>query len=186
MLKRRLVLAVLAAAYMASGPVFVDRAVAASAEEINANADAALARLQKSQPVTEEMLANAKGILIFPKIIKAGLILGAAGGDGVLRVDGKPEAYYRSTAASYGFQSGITKFGYVMFLMDDESLNYIRETAGWEVGVGPTITVADDNIISSRLSTSTVQEGIYVFFVNQTGYFAGAGIEGTKITRIAE
>lgn len=185
MTKRRFVLVGIAAAYLILGPVFANQAAAASAEEINAGADAALARLQESEPVTAEMLANAKGVLIFPEIIKAGLIVGAAGGDGVLRVGGDAHGYYRSTAVSYGLQAGVAKFGYVMFLMDDESLNYVSDTAGWEIGVGPNVTVADKGI-ARKLSSSTVQSGIYVFFVDQKGFFAGAGIEGTKITKIAK
>jgi lipid-binding SYLF domain-containing protein len=185
MMKRRFVLAAMTAACMAFGAVFDDRAAAASAEEMNAAANATLARLQKSEPVTGQMLGNAKGILIFPEIIKGGLIIGAAAGEGVLRVGGKTVGYYRSTAVSYGLQAGITKFGYVMFLMDTESLEYVRDTAGWEVGVGPNITIADKGI-ARKLSTSTAQSGIYVFFVGQEGFFAGAGIEGTKITRIAD
>ncbi len=186
MMKSRFVLAGITAACMAFGAVFDDRAAAASAEEINATADAALARLQRSEPVTVEMLGNAKGVLIFPEIIKAGLLIGAAGGDGVLRVGGKTEGYFRSTAVSYGLQAGVTTFGYVMFLMDTESLEYVRDTAGWEVGVGPNITVADEGIIAKKLTTTTAQSGIYVFFVDQEGFFAGAGIEGTKITQIAK
>jgi lipid-binding SYLF domain-containing protein len=186
MTKRRFVLAGMTAACMAFGAMFDDRAAAASAQELNADADATLALLQKSEPVTTEMLGNAKGILIFPKIIKGGLVIGAAAGDGVLRVGGKTEGYYRSTAVSYGFQAGITTFGYVMFLMDTESLEYVSDTAGWEVGVGPNITIADKGIIAKKLTTTTAQSGIYVFFVGQEGFFAGAGIEGTKITRIAK
>ena len=183
---RRFVFAGIAAAYMVFGPVLVSDATAASAEETNAAADAAIARLKASEPVTEAMLESAKGILIFPEIIKAGLIVGAAGGEGVLRVDGKPDGYYRSTAVSYGLQAGVTTFGYVMFLMDTESLDYVRDTAGWEVGVGPNITVADEGILAKKLTTTTAQSGIYVFFVGQEGFFAGAGIEGTKITQIAK
>ncbi len=186
MTKRRFVLAGMTAACMAFGAMFDDHAAAASAQELNADADATLALLQKSEPVTTEMLGNAKGILIFPKIIKGGLVIGAAAGDGVLRVGGKTSGYYRSTAVSYGFQAGITTFGYVMFLMDTESLEYVRDTAGWEVGVGPNITIADKGIIASKLTTTTAQSGIYVFFVGQEGFFAGAGIEGTKITQIAK
>jgi lipid-binding SYLF domain-containing protein len=186
MMKRRLVLAGITAAFMAFGPVVDNHASAASAQELNAAADATLARLQQSAPVTAEMLANAKGILIFPEIIKGGLVIGAAAGDGVLRVAGKTDGYYRSTAVSYGLQAGITTFGYVMFLMDTESLDYVRDTAGWEVGVGPNITVADEGILAKKLTTTTAQSGIYVFFVGQEGFFAGAGIEGTKITRIAK
>ena len=158
---------------------------AASAEELNAEADAAMVRLQQSEPVTDKMIENAKGILIFPKIVKGGLIIGAAAGKGVLRVGGKTEGYFRSTAVSYGLQAGITKFGYVMFLMDDEAVEYVRKSEGWEVGVGPNVTIADQGI-ARKLSTSTVNSGIYVFFVSQKGFFAGLGIEGTKISRIAE
>ena len=184
-MKRRFVLAVIAAAGFSLSAIFPDHAVAASAEELNTEADAALNRLQQSEPVTEKMIKNAKGILIFPDILKAGLLIGGATGEGVLRVGGKAEGYFRSTAVSYGLQAGIAKFGYVMFLMDDEALNYARSSKGWELGVGPNITVADAGI-ARKLSTSTVQEGIYVFFVNQEGFFAGAGIEGTKISRIGE
>ena len=184
-MKRRFVLAGITVACMAFGAVFSDRAAAASAEEINAAADAALARLQQSEPVTAEMLGNAKGVLIFPEIIKAGLIVGAAGGDGVLRVGGKTEGYFRSTAVSYGLQAGVTTFGYVMFLMDNDTVDYVRSTAGWEVGVGPNITVADEGI-ARKLTTTTAQSGIYVFFVDQEGFYAGAGIEGTKISRNAD
>ena len=185
MMKRRFVLAGITAACMAFGPVVDKHASAASAQELNAAADATLAQLQKSEPVTAEMLENAKGILIFSEIIKGGLVVGAAAGDGVLRVAGKTDGYYRSTAVSYGLQAGITTFGYVMFLMDTESLDYVRDTAGWEVGVGPNITVADKGI-AKKLTTTTAQSGIYFFFVGQEGFFAGAGIEGTKITQIAK
>jgi lipid-binding SYLF domain-containing protein len=186
MMKRRFVLAALTAACMAFGAVFDDRAAAASAAELNAAADATLAQLKQSEPKTVELMGRAKGVLIFPEIVKGGLIIGAAAGEGVLRVGGKVDGYYLSKAVSYGFLAGVTTFGYVMFLMDTESLDYIRDTAGWEVGVGPTVTVADESVISSKLSTSTVQSGIYVFFVNQEGFFAGAGIEGTKITQITK
>jgi lipid-binding SYLF domain-containing protein len=185
MMKRRFVLAGITAACMAFGAMVDNHAVAASAQELNAEADAALARLQQSEPVTADMLANAKGILIFPEIIKAGLLVGAAAGEGVMRVGGKADGYYRSTAVSYGLQAGVAKFGYVMFLMDDESVDYVRNTSGWEVGVGPNITVADKGI-AKKLSTTTVNSGIYVFFIDQKGFFAGAGIEGTKISRISD
>jgi lipid-binding SYLF domain-containing protein len=99
-----------------------DAAVAASAAELNADADQTMELLKQSEPVTQEMIDAAKGILIFPKIVKGGLLVGAASGKGVLRVDGKTEGFFQSTAVSYGLQAGVSKFGYVMFLMDDEAL----------------------------------------------------------------
>lgn len=183
-MKRRRFLQV-AAACIAAGSTLPGSAAAESAAELEAAADAALERLKRSEPVTDTMIESAKGILIFPEIVKGGLLIGAAAGKGVLQIGGKTEGFYRSTALSYGLQAGIEKFGYVMFLMDDDSLSYIRETDGWEIGVGPTVTVADEGF-ARKLSTTTERSGIYVFFVSQAGFFAGAGIEGSKITRISE
>ena len=185
MMKRRCFFAGMATASMIFCALAPGDAGAASAGELNAAADATLSLLKQSEPVTDQMMENAKGILIFPEIVKGGFIVGAASGKGVLRIDGQNSGYYRSVAVSYGLQAGIAKFGYVMFLMDDEALAYARDTEGWEVGVGPNITVADKGI-ARKLSTTTVDSGIYVFFVGQEGFFAGAGIEGTKISRIAE
>jgi lipid-binding SYLF domain-containing protein len=184
-MKRRNFFAGLTAASIIVCSLASGNAIAGSAAEMNAAADATISLLKKSEPVTDEMIANAKGVLIFPKIVKGGLIVGAAVGDGVLRVDGQTAGYYRSTAVSYGFLAGVAKFGYVMFLMDDESLAYARDTQGWELGVGPNLTIADKGF-ATKFSTTTVDSGIYVFFVDQEGFFAGGGIEGTKISRIAK
>lgn len=153
--------------------------------DIMVKADHALKLLAQSEPMTVDLGKKAHGILIFPEILKAGVLIGGAGGNGVLRVGGKVDGYYNSAAVSYGLQFGVSKFGYVMFLMDKASLQYVRETAGWEVGVGPSITVADKGM-ATKLSSSTLQDGIFVFFVDQSGFFAGGGVEGSKITRLSE
>lgn len=131
------------------------------------------------------MIRDARGMLVFPEIVKGGFMVGAAVGDGVLRVKGKTAGYYRTTAVSYGFQAGLATFGYVLFLMDDAALKFLRESKGWENGTGPNVTIADQSF-ARQLSTSTMQHGIYAFFVDQQGLFAGAGLQGTKITRIGE
>ena len=161
------------------------RAQAASAGEMDAAASAALDRLKATEPVTGEMIRKAKGIMIFPEIVKGGFLVGGATGKGVLRVKGKNVGYYRSTSISYGLQAGLTTFGYIIFLMDDAALRYARESDGWEIGSAPNVTIADRGI-ARRLSTTTMQKGIYVFFIDQRGLFAGAGLEGTKISRIAD
>lgn len=153
--------------------------------DMKAKADHALKLLAQSEPVSIELAKKAHGILVFPEILKAGVLVGGSGGNGVLRVRGKVDGYYNSAAVSYGLQFGVSKFGYVMFLMDKASLQYVRDTAGWEVGVGPSVTVADQGM-ATKLSSSTMQDGILVFFVDQAGFFAGGGVEGSKITRLSE
>ncbi len=159
------------------------RAQVENAEELNRKAEEVLVRLVENEPAAAEMVENAKGVLVFPTILKGGLLVGGAGGDGVLRIDGEPAAYYRSTSLSYGLQAGLSTFAYVMLFMDRESLDFLLESSGWEVGVGPAVTVVDRGL-AGKLSTTTARDGIYVFFLDQKGLFAGAGVEGTKITRL--
>lgn len=158
---------------------------ARDAAELDAAATQTLARLVGSEPAAAELASKAAGVLIFPDITKAGFIVGGSGGDGVLRVGGKTVGYYRSAAASFGLQAGVSSYGYVMFMLDQAALDYVRETDGWEVGVGPSVVVADEGF-ATKLSTTSTEEGIFVFFIDQSGFFAGGGIEGAKITPIAK
>jgi lipid-binding SYLF domain-containing protein len=155
---------------------------AASAAELEQSAKAALGSLYASNSAARVVGKRAKAILVFPRIVKAGFMVGAQRGDGALLVDGKAVAYYNTVAASYGIQAGIQKFGYAMFFLTDASLNYLRKTGGFEVGTAPSLVVVDTGIARS-LSTTTLKKGIYVFFFSQKGLMGGLGLQGTKITQ---
>jgi lipid-binding SYLF domain-containing protein len=158
-------------------------ALAASASEINSKSTAALQRLYSTTPGTKELASKAKGILIFPDIVKAGLIVGGQYGDGALREKGRTVGYYRSVAASYGLQAGVQSFSYVMLFMDDASLKYLKNSEGWEIGTGPSVVVLDKGFGKS-MSTTTMQKGVYAFIFGQKGLMAGIGLQGSKITKI--
>ena len=156
---------------------------AATAEEIERGANAALENLFATTPGARDLAEHARGVLIFPEIVKGGFIFAGQYGDGVLRKRGKTVGFYRSLAASYGFQAGIQTFGYVLFFMDDASLNYLNASQGWELGVGPSIVILDQGM-AKNISTTTLQKGVYAFIFNQQGLMAGIGLQGSKITRI--
>jgi lipid-binding SYLF domain-containing protein len=158
-------------------------ALAASASSIDRDATAALAKLYNNYPGAKALADKAVGVLIFPSIVKGGFIIAGQFGDGALRKHGKTVAYYRSLAASYGFQAGIQAFGYVLFFMDEASLQYLDNSAGFELGVGPSLVVLDAGF-GKNLSTTTLQKGVYAFIFDQRGLMGGMGIQGTKITRI--
>jgi lipid-binding SYLF domain-containing protein len=162
---------------------FAGVAHAASASEISSEARAALNDLYASVPGTRELGKKARGILVFPKILKAGFIVGAQGGDGAMFKGGKTVGYYRALAGSYGFQAGVQKFGYALFFMSDDALKYVDKTDGWEVGTGPSLVIADEGFGKS-FSTTTLQKGVYAFIFDQKGLMGGIGIQGSKITRI--
>ena len=158
-------------------------ALAASAREIDRDARAALADLYRRTPGAKALADKAVAILVFPNIVKGGFIIAGQFGDGALRKNGKSVAYYRSLAASYGFQAGVQAFGYVLFFMDNASLQYLDNTAGFELGVGPSLVVLDAGF-GKNVSTTTLQKGVYAFIFDQKGLMGGMGIQGTKITRI--
>lgn len=157
--------------------------LAASARAIDRDAKASLDKLYKHSPGAKALADKAVGVLVFPSIVKGGFIIAGQFGDGALRKNGKTVAYYRSLAASYGFQAGVQAYGYVLFFMDEDSLRYLDSSAGFELGTGPSLVVLDAGF-GKNLSTTTLQKGIYAFIFDQKGLMGGVGIQGTKITKI--
>lgn len=155
----------------------------AEAAQIDREADAALKKLLEDTPEAEMFRKDAKGILIFPSIVKGGFIIGAHYGKGALKKGGATVGYYSSLAASYGLQAGIQSFGYILFFMNDKSLEYLDNSEGWEIGVGPSIVVMDKGAGKS-LTTTTGRSDVYAFIFSQQGLMAGLGLQGSKITKI--
>ena len=157
--------------------------LAADATEIARDAKYALAKLYETTPAAKALGEKAESVLVFPSILKAGLIIGGQGGNGALMVDGEVVGYYRIAAASYGLQAGAQEFSYVMFLMTDAARKSLENNNGWEVGVGPSIVIVDEGVAKS-LTNTTAKDDVYAFIFGQKGLMAGIGIQGSKITRI--
>ena len=155
----------------------------AEAAQIDREADAALKKLLEDTPEAEMFRKEARGILVFPSIVKAGFMFGGQYGKGALRKHGETVGYYSTVAASYGLQAGVQTFGYAMFFMNEKSLEYLNESEGWEVGVGPSIVVMDKGM-GKNLTTTTGRSDVYAFIFDQQGLMAGLGLQGSKITRI--
>jgi lipid-binding SYLF domain-containing protein len=158
-------------------------AKAASAEDLNKDASQAIQTLYRTNPVAQSIGKQAKAVLVFPEIVKAGLVFGGAYGEGVLREGNKPVDYYNSFSGSWGLQAGAQSYGYVVFLMNNRAVDYIHKTQGWEIGVGPTVVVVNEGV-AKNLSSTTLKDDAYAFIFDQKGLMAGVSIEGTKISRI--
>ena len=156
---------------------------AASARQITYDADHALRTLYAIQPKARELGKRATAILVFPKIVKAGLVVGGLSGNGVLRVGGKTTGYYNISAASYGLQAGAQTYSYALFFMTNSALGYLQKSNGWSIGSGPSVVVVDKGMAASMTSTTLTQD-VYAFPFGQRGLMAGLGLEGSKITRI--
>lgn len=157
--------------------------LAATAEDLNKDAFEALQILYQTNPGAATIGQTAKGILVFPNVVKAGLVFGGSYGEGVLMKGADVAGYYNSVSASWGWQAGAQEYSYIVFLMNNKVLNYLDTSAGWEIGVGPTV-VAMDAGAAKNLSSTTLQEDAYAFIFDQQGLMASLSIEGTKISPI--
>jgi lipid-binding SYLF domain-containing protein len=161
----------------------ITTANAATKEDLDKDSQHALEVLYKSNPAAAAIGQKAKAILIFPDIVKAGLVFGGAYGEGELIQGPTVDGYYNSVTGSWGLQAGAQTYGYVVFLMNAKALKYVHETKGWEIGVGPTVVVVDEGV-ARNLSTSTLKDDAYAFIFDQQGLMAGVSIEGSKISHI--
>lgn len=178
-----LALMLASAAALPVSAIAFDSANAATAEDLNKDAEQALKTLYRTNPVAEHISKQARAVLVFPKIIKAGLVFGGSYGEGVLKEGPKVVNYYNSVSGSWGLQAGAQSYGYVLFLMNGKAVDYLNKSDGWEIGVGPTVVVVNEGV-AKNLSTSTLKDDAYAFIFDQEGLMAGVSIEGSKISKI--
>ena len=178
---RMLGIALLLAAIAA--PMNPGAAGAATRKELERDARNALKTLCAKNKAARLLNEKARAVLVFPNIVKAGLMFGGQMGDGVLMKHGAVAGYYNSVAGSFGLQAGVQVFGYALFFMSDDALARLDASDGFEVGVGPSIVVVDEGVGKSMTST-TITQDVYAFIFDQKGLMAGIGIQGSKITRI--
>jgi lipid-binding SYLF domain-containing protein len=159
------------------------RAAAATRREIDADVAAAMVRLRGLDHVTP-LLQRAKAMLIFPRIISGGFIVGGQYGEGAaLDAAGDNKGYYSIAGASLGLLAGAQSSGLAMFFMTDEALAAVQRADGWEIGTGPSV-VALDRGAQVNITATTVLEPVYAITFNQQGLMAALALNGTKITRI--
>jgi lipid-binding SYLF domain-containing protein len=163
--------------------IFSISSYAATANEINASVNASLDRFVNEVKGAQEFLDTAKGVLIIPKVIQGGLVVGAEYGEGALRIGGKTVGYYNIVSGSFGAQIGGQEKDIIIVFMSDKVLNKFRNSKKWRAGVDAKVTVANIGADES-LSTMKFKQPVVGFIFGQKGLMAGATIEGSKFTRL--
>lgn len=156
---------------------------AAADSKIEADSRTALKSLYDGSAGAKALGAKAQGILVFPNVVKAGLVVGGQGGDGVLLVNDKAIDHYNTAAVSIGLQAGAQSFGYVLFFMSEKVFNEFRKSKNFEIGVGPNIVIIDAGA-AKDLNTQTAKADVYAMIFDQKGLMAGIGLQGSKITKL--
>ena len=158
---------------------------AASATEINIGVDETLKRFRSEVPGGSEFLKRAKGILVFPNVIKAGFWIGGEYGEGALRIDGQTKAYYGTAAASIGLQAGAQTKSVVLVFMTDDSLVKFQQSEGWKAGVDGSVSLVQWGA-AEDINTIDIQDPIVGFVFSNKGLMFNLTLEGSKFTKIVK
>lgn len=156
---------------------------AASAQQIDADVDAALHRFYREVGGARELVRDAAAVLVFPSVVKAGMGLGGEFGEGALRREGYTEAYYNTVSASVGFQLGVQARTVIILFMSEEALGSFRRKHGWKVGVDGSVALVTVGVGGS-IDTNQIKKPVIGFILDQKGLMYNLTLEGSKITRI--
>ena len=161
----------------------VDLAHAATARELEVSVDVALEKFYEEVTGGKGFISTAKGYLLFPRVIKAGLGIGGEHGEGALRVGGKTVDYYSTTSGSVGFQLGVQQKTVLVVFMTKNSLNKFRNSSGWKAGVDGSVALIKVGAGGS-IDTANIKSPIVGFVYGQKGLMYNLTLEGSKFTKL--
>jgi lipid-binding SYLF domain-containing protein len=158
-------------------------ASAATAREIDVSVDVALENFDKEVKGSKTFLENSKGVLVFPKVLKAGVGFGGEYGEGALRIDGKTVDYYNTAAGSFGLQFGAQAKSIILVFLDADALKRFRESEGWKAGVDGSVALVTLGA-GGAIDTTKLKDPIVGFVFGQKGLMYNLTLEGSKFTKL--
>ncbi len=154
-----------------------------SATKIDSEADAALHVFRQDIDGGQRFLDQAAGYLVFPRIIKVGVGIGAETGEGALRIGGRTAEYYRTTSGSIGFQAGAQAKSVVIAFMTQESLTQFRNSNGWKVGIDGSIALIDIGA-GKTIDSDNIRDPVIGFIFGSKGLMYNLTLEGSKFSKL--
>lgn len=147
---------------------------------MDADIDRALSQLKQQAGGSDQLIANARGVLVFPAVLSAGFVVGGSHGLGGLRRDGKTVRHYRMTAASVGLLAGARSKTVIYLFMTDDALRNFEASSGWTVGADASVTVLTVGA-NAQVDTQSVQQPVISFVLTNAGLMGNLSMDGTRI-----
>lgn len=152
-------------------------------QAIDSSVDNALANLYQQEPGSRDLVGRAQAVLVFPAVLEVGFIVGAARGEGALRVDGKSISFHRTTAGSIGLQAGAQSTAMFVLFMTEDALRDFQNSRGWTAGVDASVTMISVGA-TARMTTATAQQPVIGYVLSNSGLMAGVSIDGARVTQL--
>ncbi len=151
---------------------------------IDASVDATLSRLYSTVPGSRELAGKARGVLVFPDVIQAGLIIGGQSGNGALRVGGSTIGYYNTSSVSVGLQAGAQSKAIVFLFMTQDAFDKFRNSEGWSAGGDASVALVKMGA-NGAIDTTTATAPVEVIVLTNAGLMGDVSINGTKVSKLA-
>jgi lipid-binding SYLF domain-containing protein len=155
----------------------------ASRAEIDERVQRAIHQFYELNSQHKDLVARAKGVLVFPRVTKGGAGVAGEFGEGALRIDGSNVAYYSITSASVGLTLGLAKHKEVILFMTQEALDKFMNGHGWTIGADSNVAVLSKGA-GGAYDTQTLQRPILGFVFGEKGLIGDVSLEGSKVTKL--
>jgi lipid-binding SYLF domain-containing protein len=156
---------------------------ASKRQELNSSVDAALSRMYAQVPGSRDLVSRARGVLVFPKVLQAGFVVGGEFGEGALRTGGTTQGYYNLVAGSFGLQAGAQSKTVVFLFMTDDALKTFQQRQGWSVGGDASVALLKMGA-NGAVDTTTATKPVQVIVMTNAGLMGDLSLQGMKISRI--
>ncbi len=186
--KKQLIMIMLLAVVMVTAGMVIPAPVMAKAGESEAqgivdNARVTFNDFMRDQSFTwfHDNLKNAKGLLIFPQVLKGGFVLGGSGGTGVLVLrdektcNWSDPAFYTVGSVTLGLQIGGESAEVIMMVMSQKAIDSLLASSfklggDASIALGPIGQGAKSNVTADFIS-----------FAKTKGLYAGLNLEGSAV-----
>lgn len=156
---------------------------ASKRESIDASVNGTMSKLYSTVPGSHELVAKSRGVLVFPSVLQAGLIVGGQYGEGALRVGGASVGYYSTVSGSFGLQAGAQSKAIIFCFMTQDALDRFRNSDGWSAGADASVALVKVGA-NGAIDTTTATAPVEVFVLTNAGLMGDVSLAGTKVTRL--
>jgi len=152
-------------------------------QSIDASVDGTMSRLYTTVQGSRELVAKARGILVFPSVLQVGFVVGGQYGEGSLRVGGSTVGYYSTISGSFGLQAGAQSKAIIFLFMTQDALDKFRSSDGWSVGADASVALVKMGA-NGAVDTTTATAPVEVFILTNAGLMADVSLAGTKVSKL--
>jgi lipid-binding SYLF domain-containing protein len=152
-------------------------------EKVDAAVDQTLQAFYAQNPSHRELVNKSAGVLVFPRVTKAGVGVGGEHGEGALLINGTVVAHYLVSGASLGATIGVGKHSEIILFMTSEARDEFQRSHGWTVGADAGVAVASAGA-GHEYDTETLKRPVLSFVLGEHGLIGDLSLEGAKITPI--